>query len=367
MKISTNNGILDLAAFTLEDSSGTLKLFPLNHSTPKTRIYLKITNACNAQCSYCYQGKHSGEVPYAINKYKALIQKIVYSNSEIVIFGGEPLMEANLDNINFIFSLNREKDFLFFSNGYFDDTVRDFILSNRTQIQCIIVSIDGLGKVHNTRRPFGNKDGFSRIISNIEFLSNSQVSSMLQINVDRSNATDVGDIIQFLYRKFGTTIPFVLNKVLHTELEIPTSEFLELYAMQKKIYRIPNLLINSALVNKMRDLLINQLVSCRRCDICNTKIYNFQDNSIYCCPQKSDSIVGTFDFDNEFVDQNLTNCFSAATNKRDDMCKACELRYLCDFGCLDDNTALRADCKNHVIAAIKSFMNNAESFLEELT
>ena len=44
----------------------------------------------------------------------------------------------------------------------------------------------------------------------------------------------------------------------------------------------------------------------------------------------------------------------------------CELKYFCEFGCIDDNNSHRGECQNYTIAAIQVILENLDLFLDFL-
>lgn len=212
MKIVANDITLDLENLTIEDSGGLLQLTPPKFGFPKSRAYLKITNSCNAQCEYCFQGTHHHTNPSDLSEYSTLIKKVLHTNHDVVIFGGEPFLKQNIKSLEFLFALDRERKFMFFSNGYFDDSIRNFLAQNTKQVETIVISLDGLERTHNQRRPFGNKNGFAQIISNISYLRAKKIPSTIQINIDSDNYDEVIEIVQLLSDRFKQDCPILLNK-----------------------------------------------------------------------------------------------------------------------------------------------------------
>lgn len=367
MKILTNDIALDLDNLTIEDSSGVLKLAPQKHSPAQGRAYLKITNSCNAQCKYCFQGTHYYTDTINISQYSVFLRKVLQKNRDVVIFGGEPLLKQNLRSIDFLFSLNRKKKFVFFSNGYFDDSIRGFLNQNIKQVETIVISLDGLERTHNQRRPFGKRNGFTRIVSNISYLLEKKIPFTIQINIDMDNYHEVIELVWFLFDRFNQDCRILLNRVLHSENELTIEELLRLFVKIKRLTNYKKLFVNSVVVDKISDLLTERGISCSRCNICNTKVYDFAHNLVYCCPQISQSVIGTFSFKEEAISSKELISYVKHSNKDNSECLKCKLRNFCEFGCLDDNNKHRAECQNYTIAAIRVILENLDVFLDFLT
>lgn len=366
MEITSNDITLDLEHFTIKDSNGILQLNPPRSYSQKSRVYLKITNSCNAQCKYCFQGTHQCTHSIILNQYNLLLKKVLQNNHDIVIFGGEPFLAQNLQSLEFLFAIDPEKKFTFFSNGYFDYSVRAFLTQNIKQVETIIISIDGLECTHNRRRPFGRENGFARILSNLHFLREKKIPFAIQINVDSNNSDEIVRLVQYLSDHFSQEYPILLNKVLHTEDELPTETLLKLFVELKKTVHHANLFVNSVVANKISDLLTEREISCKRCNICNTKVYDFTNNLIYCCPQISTSIIGAFDSEKEIISEKALIPYVQHSSKYTVECQKCALRNFCEFGCLDDNTIYRDRCRDYTLDAIQIVLQNLDIFLDPL-
>lgn len=362
MIINANKIRLDLKSFTIEDQTGVFQLPRPPFRQQNGRIYLKITDACNAQCSYCFQGSHRTPPTEDITKYDFLLSKILEESTDIVIFGGEPFLPQNLSAINHLFSLSKSRRFIFFSNGYFNEEVCTFLIQNKSQIGPIVISVDGLEETHNQRRPFGQKNGFLHIQNNLSFLQENNIPFSVQINIDANNFEEVPSLVQFLSNSFSNHFPIVLNKVLHSPKEISTVNLLEQYINTKKKTGYSPLYVNCAVLDKISDLLTGRGLSYNRCAVCNTRVYNFANDLIYCCPQISQSIIGSFNKTNEIISEKALSNFYTCTNKENLKCINCELRFLCDFGCIDDNTTYKCNCKENTLSAIQLILNNFDLF-----
>ena len=366
MRIVTKDIALDLENFTIEDPGGVLNLNPPKHGFPQGRAYLKITNSCNAQCEYCFQGTHHHTCTPNISEYSVLLKEVLQKNHDVVIFGGEPFLKQNLQSIDFLFSLDRKKKFIFFSNGYFDDSIRIFLAQNTKQVETIVISLDGLECTHNQRRPFGRRNGFAQIISNISYLLEQKIPFTIQINIDLDNYHEVIELVQFLSDRFNQDCPILLNKVLHSRKELSTEKLLRLFVKIKQLTNYTKLFVNSVVVDKISDLLTERGISCNRCNICNTKVYDFTNDLIYCCPQISQSVIGAFSFEEDIISDKALISYIRHSSKDNQECLECELRNFCEFGCLDDNNNHRDECQNYTIAAIQVILENLDLFLDFL-
>ncbi len=90
-------------------------------------ITFNLTHKCNFSCDYCYQNEYKSHSKYQGIMTIEDIKKIVsYLNlpvfnpvelEEIVISGGEPLLEKNIDTINYICNNIKTNKRTMFTNG----------------------------------------------------------------------------------------------------------------------------------------------------------------------------------------------------------------------------------------------------------
>ena len=361
--IEANGILLDLDTFTLRQGDEVLRLNPPYSKTLNKRTYLKITNCCNAQCQYCFQRIHGSKKSNKLTDYESLLKRIIQADQEIVIFGGEPFLKQCISDIEYLFSLDENKKFIIFTNGYFGKEARQFINVKKEQFKSIIISVDGLEETHNHRRPLINGNGFLKILANLDSLHNAKIPATIQINIDKRNYHEIYDLLLFLRNKYGTFFPVQLNKVLHSNNELSTTDLLKLYIKIKQENDYPNLFLNSVVKEKVINLLTEKSLSCARCDIVTTRVYDFTNNTIYCCPQLEHSIIGSFNSQNEIILKEKTLHYSRVTMKESGPCSDCQLRCLCEYGCLDDNEEFKADCFENTLDAIKLIILNYMIFL----
>lgn len=87
---------------------------------PRPKIYFKINNACNMRCSYCFQQtEKSSEKKVDFRHYSILFDKLSsLTDYDFYAFGGEPLLDGNLENWQYLISTTK-RNLSLFTNGCF--------------------------------------------------------------------------------------------------------------------------------------------------------------------------------------------------------------------------------------------------------
>ena len=153
----------------------------MNKYTLKS-LFWEATLRCNAYCSFC--GSRCGDIKTAELDGKTIIrtfQRIseVYDPSSIMVnvTGGEPLLREDLfDIMNAVHQMGFSWGMV--TNG---SLINDHVVSEmkRTGMSTISISIDALGKMHDSIRRLNG--GFARIIDAIHKLHEEAILDELQI------------------------------------------------------------------------------------------------------------------------------------------------------------------------------------------
>jgi radical SAM protein with 4Fe4S-binding SPASM domain len=133
---------------------------------PNRMIGLSLTNACNLNCSMCWQQNRKEKHFLKLDAIKKIVDSVALSGRPpVYLWGGEPLMHPQVwDIINYL------KSKFFFTimntNGFLlKDNIRNIMDS---KVDMLIVSIDGLEETHNTVRK--SNTAYSRMIGAIKEL-----------------------------------------------------------------------------------------------------------------------------------------------------------------------------------------------------
>lgn len=184
------------------------------HRTDIMHLVLMPTEACNFRCTYCYEtferGKMSRKV---INGLKAFVQEKATNLSDLHIswFGGEPLISLDvIEELSESFlSIAKENNIHYscdlVTNGYLlSKEVFQQLLS--WNINQFMITIDGIGEVHDERRHLtGGGNTFDRIIENLTAIKDVPGSFDITIrtNFDETNVQEASELTMFLKERFA--------------------------------------------------------------------------------------------------------------------------------------------------------------------
>lgn len=186
-----------------------------NRDSDEIQLFFVPTYACNFSCAYCYQDQyqHQGKIPdeELIEAFFDYISKAFVNRPKyITLFGGEPLLDAPKQKeflLSFIENSNKyDLDLAVVTNGYNLEVYLP-ILKNAS-VREIQVTLDGVGAVHDSRRPLHNgQPTFDRIVKGIDQTLAAQLPVNLRMIVDKENINGLPDLARFAIKKGWTKNP----------------------------------------------------------------------------------------------------------------------------------------------------------------
>ena len=157
-------------------------------------VYLNLTQACNFNCPYCYQGNTHLRIHMDEESFNQIVLKIKAINPEchIIITGGEPLLHPKF--IPFINYLEAKKvQYSLLTNASLLDKQAAEVLSKCKYLKKVQVSLDGTNaEIHKITRG----DTFMEVIKGI----------LLLINNDYPHLTHMINNFSYLYSNKSTVI-----------------------------------------------------------------------------------------------------------------------------------------------------------------
>lgn len=174
--------------------------------------YIAFSTLCNFACVYCYEECQTERkfvmdneiLGKVIEWYKYKLLKGNYKKCKITLFGGEPLIHKNLIKKfiktikEFTIQENIDLKLAIITNGYLlDQEIVGFL--DRCGLEEIQITLDGVGKVHDERRPL-RKGGptFNKIIENITNLGKFGGWLLFRVSFDKSNINNVKELLNYI-------------------------------------------------------------------------------------------------------------------------------------------------------------------------
>lgn len=146
-----------------------------------------LTDDCNLNCKYCYEGEKEKNymsvetadkaIQFIDSTTKKALPYLNHNCITVILYGGEPLLNHKV--LRYIVSELKEKTeynvrFDMTTNGTFLNTD---IIDTLKKIDCVSVSIDGSKEIHDFNRTFKNKKGsFDIVTNNIKKMINEGIS-----------------------------------------------------------------------------------------------------------------------------------------------------------------------------------------------
>lgn len=174
--------------------------------------YIAFSTICNFACVYCYEEGQTKRnyimdectLNEVINWYERTINNNNYREVNICLFGGEPLVHKNLikkfvKKISYVIDRTKVKlSFSMVTNGYLlDNDIIQFL--NKYNLSEIQITIDGVGKTHDNRRPLKNGgETFDTIINNIVSAEKFNGRFLFRVSFDKSNSDEVKELLKYL-------------------------------------------------------------------------------------------------------------------------------------------------------------------------
>jgi len=181
--------------------------------------WIHITNACNLDCPYCYVNKSSEQMPEEIGKKSIdhlfnTAKKQNFNTIKIKYAGGEALLNFKLIKIlhdythQLALKNNIEIDEIILSNGtVITDEVALWLKNTGVRL---MLSIDGIGEIHDQQRPTKKGQGsFEKIENNLlNKLIPYDIKPDICITVTQQNAGGIKEIVEWVLQH---DLPFSIN------------------------------------------------------------------------------------------------------------------------------------------------------------
>jgi uncharacterized protein len=338
-----------------------------------------ITNySCNFDCTYCYQ---AGYEPMPQKLTKAIIdsffshikQRFAHRRKYITLFGGEPFLNSPSHKKLIEYLIQQAKalniEIAAVTNTYhLADYIEILKAGNIREIQ---VTLDGLGDVHNRRRPLkGGGATFEKIVKGIDLLLDANIPVNMRMVVDRENLSNLPEMAQFAIDKGWATNPSFITQLgrnyelhqcqaNHSRLYSRIELYTELYNLLKEHPHIKEFHKPAFSISKF--LFENGELPEPLFDACTgTKTewaFDFTGN-IYACTAtvgKEGESLGTF-----YPETKLYNEIIEEWEERDILsipkCRDCKLALICGGGCASMAKNYNGELNSHDCRPITELM-----------
>ncbi len=216
-----NSDLLEARGYLVEPQEETRRYreafaeFIDQRETDEVQLFFVPGYECNFGCDYCYQSKYDS--PPAQDDHQVIEAFFQYVDQQfagrrcyVTLFGGEPLLpgvrrRARLER--FVRSLaERKLDLAVVTNGYH---LTDYLdLLSECSVREIQVTLDGVGAVHDSRRPLrGGGATFDRITAGIDAALQRGFAINLRMVVDRDNLGHLPELARFARDRGWTRHP----------------------------------------------------------------------------------------------------------------------------------------------------------------
>lgn len=334
-------------------------------------IGINLTYHCNANCIYCYQKQFTGlpandtvMTPTQIDQIEEFYRRYadifnINDDFRIALSGGEPLLPEHSSILQYIFEKWPQARLEICTNGINLAQMLELLPLDRLDL--VKISLDGIGEVHNQRRPVaGVSDPFTATVEGIDKALASGLKVNLKITADRRTIHRIPDLLKFIDSKGwgatrnlsigftgvfswkgGTTLDPAFNDVK----EMVDSQ-IELRNVDPRIARINNNVfyglqyLTRAMLRPANVHLEPRLYSC---GILVRPNYTFDPSGrIYLCGDLigiPEGVLGTYYPEIEFDKEKFLELRRRSVMQIE-KCRQCAFRFVCGGGC--PSTALRS-------------------------
>lgn len=328
-------------------------LFPVDHqprlqsdSSQTLTAWLHVTNACNLRCPYCYLHKTPEQMELAHGRLsiEAIFRSATRHNFhrvKIKYAGGEATL--NMKTVVALHQYAHELaqkyhlalDGVVLSNGVsFSPRLIQLFKDSGLRL---MISLDGVGEVHDAQRPLLNgKGSFSRIERTLDFLEAAAVLPTISITITNRNLHSLADTVRYVMARH---IPFSLNFYREnecasgfTDLAYTDNEIIA--AMHKAFAVIEEDIPPYSLLGAILDRTRLDAPHERPCGVGQDYLVIDQNGQIAKCHMEIEqSITDVQAFDPLAVVQADANHLQNPSVDDKEGCRECHWRYWCAGGC----------------------------------
>lgn len=324
---------------------------------------LVLTYDCNFDCSYCFESNaNKDENTLMTEEMIDRIEDLFPNIESILLYGGEPLLEKNMEIIKYIVKKYPNKKYRIITNGYNIDKYIDIL--KKIRIEWIQITLDGDRKTHDSFRYLkDSKTGtFSKLISNIDLAIENEIPIKIRMNITNNNYQECLELRDRLKNKYQNkgTLNFELQPIF--QLDDKSKNFLEpiLYSVKE---RSDNTINNSG-INFQQSIMDGRPIELKfnNCSAETSARLVDSKGDIYSClvsVGNKNARIGKYYPKFEYFEDSLINRNISTIES----CKACKFALLCGGGCGNSNSNMDS---NNYRGECGSFMRKFDQYIKAL-
>lgn len=326
-------------------------------------IGLVLTYDCNFCCSYCFESNTKKDENVVMKEEMIdRIQELFPNIESLLLYGGEPLLEKNMEIIKYIVKKYPDKKYRIITNGYNLDKYIDIL--KKINIQWIQITLDGEGKTHDSFRYLKeNKAGtFTKLISNIDLAIENDITIKIRMNINNNNYQECIELREKLKKKYQKNGKIIFELQPIFQIDEKSKSFLEplLYSVSENTDNT----INNSGINFQQSIIDGRPIKLKfnNCSAETGARLVDSKGDIYSCLVSVGNKalrIGTYYpelkyFENSLINRNILTIES---------CRACKFALLCGGGCGNSNKKAEG---NNYSGDCGYFMRRLDQYIKAL-
>ncbi len=329
-------------------------------------MYLNISTFCNLACKYCfiessptskncYQKMNFETAKIAVDKFIAELEKNKVLESQLIIYGGEPLTNFDLVKKIVKYTKGKKNDLVItiITNGtLLRDNEIKFLKENHVGIG---ISLDGPKWINDKNRVFkvGNDSVYDNAIKGIELLNKYNCNYCVSATATKDVIEHEEEIFEWIK---SLKIKNIFWNLYHYSDFKTEKEWAEFYNKMSKFilnmyFKLDSIGVDEERVKEQLKLFLDKKFKLHNCGAVGLNQITVQPNGDVCICQgdsrSSDAVIGNI------VTDNIKDILNNKNNKKwlemytidRKECMECEAISVCGGGCPVQSEALFGDRK----------------------
>jgi uncharacterized protein len=306
--------------------------------------WLHVTNACNLDCPYCYVRKSSARMSLetGLEAVRHIVTTAVsnqFRRVKLKYAGGEASLHFKLikqlhtEALKLTQAQDLDLREVVLSNGVHIRTEdADWLVDNRVKL---MVSLDGVGEMHDQQRPFRNgRSSFTHIEHTMdEVLLPRGIKPDISITITRLNAGGVAEAVRWaLERDLPVSLNFYReNSQSRSREDLQLEEDIIIKGMLKAYQVFEEVLPERPFFNGLLDRVQGE-AHAHTCGVQHSYLVINHQGALAQCQMHLDAPTSTTLSDNLIL-QTASGPIQNISVDEKEGCRTCEFRYRCTGGC----------------------------------